>query len=98
MAHFSLLKGTEAERKQTGGIDPWACDLPLLLLPSAFVLGYNQADPSGHAPAPPALHRILFSHSAVTSSWEDSSFGLTFPLVVVMECTRTPTPGVLILP
>ena len=85
MAHFSLLKETEAQQKQTRGIDPWACDLPLLLLPSAFVLGYNQADPSGHAPAPPALHRRLFSHSAVTSSWEDSSFDLTFPPVITKE-------------
>lgn len=47
---------------------------------------------------PPSLHRRLFSHSAVTSSWEDSSFDLTFPLVVVMECATTLTPGVLFLP
>jgi UDP-N-acetylmuramoyl-tripeptide--D-alanyl-D-alanine ligase len=34
----------------------------------------------------------------ISISGEDSSFDLTFPPVVVMECTRTPTPGVLFLP
>lgn len=63
-------------------------DLPRLWPPSAFVLGYGQADPSGS----PLLHTRLSSHSAVASSWEDSYFDLMFPLVVVMGGTVTPTP------
>ena len=83
MSHFSLLRRAEAEGKQPGGIDSWARDLPQLWLPSGFVLGHGRAEPSGSPSwVPPPAHKTVQAQCC----------DLIFPLVVVMDCTMTPTP------